>query len=146
MLLAELPDVVDRQDVRMIQRRRRARLVLQPLAQILVRPHRRRQDLQRHRPLQLRIVREIHLTHPPRSDERADLVTAEMGTGWRAWVVEIVVSNVLVLESSVSLSECRTWWAFRLGFTIRDTETQSAVLDADRKFWLTDRSFSRLNR
>ena len=65
----------------MIERRGRARLVLEPLAQVLVRPRRRAQHLQRDRPLQLRIVREIHLAHAADSEERADLVTAELGAG-----------------------------------------------------------------
>ena len=79
--VADAPDVVDGEDVRMIERRRRARLVLEPFAQIVVVAHRVREHFQRDRAMQLRIVREIDLSHPAGADERADFVAAEEGAG-----------------------------------------------------------------
>lgn len=65
----------------MVERGRGARFVFQPLAQVFIRAHRGRQHLQRDGPLQLRVVREINLTHPARPDERTDLVATEPRTG-----------------------------------------------------------------
>jgi hypothetical protein len=81
MLLANLPDIVNGEDIRMIERRRRARLVLEPLAQVLVIANGSGKNFQRDGTLQLAVVREIHLTHPARTNERTDLVTTETRTG-----------------------------------------------------------------
>ena len=85
-------DVVDGEDVRMIERRGRARLLLEPLAQLVVlAASTRAENLQRDRTLQLLVVREVDLAHPARAEERADLVTAESGTGLEHREAAIVV-------------------------------------------------------
>ena len=76
-----MPDVVQRADVRMIERRDRARLALEALAQLRIRRERRRQDLDRHRAIEPRIARPIDLAHATRADERDDFIGAEVHAG-----------------------------------------------------------------
>jgi hypothetical protein len=57
-----------RDDVRVIDRRRRPRLAQEPLPEPLIAGQRRRQDLQRHPPVQPLITRAEHHRHPTRAD------------------------------------------------------------------------------
>ena len=74
-------DVVERADVGMRERRDRLRLALEPLPHVLVRREVRRQDLDRDRALEPRVLRPVDLSHPSRADRGEDLVRPEPATG-----------------------------------------------------------------
>ena len=67
-------DVVDGQDVRVVQRRRGARLLLEAAEPLGIGGERRREHLDRDLALEPRVARAIDLAHPPRPDRRKDLV------------------------------------------------------------------------
>ena len=71
------PDVVDRDDVGMIQRRGRPRFLLEPLQPLRIRRQRLRQHLDRHLARQTRVPRPVHLPHPARAERREDLVGSQ---------------------------------------------------------------------
>ena len=73
------PEVVDRENIRMRQRRDRQGLALEPRQRVGIRGQRLRQDLDRHVASQLRVPRPIHLSHPARAQRRQDLVGPEPG-------------------------------------------------------------------
>ena len=75
------PDVVDRQDIRVIQRSRRARFLLEPTQSLGIAGEGGRQDLDRHVTPQTGIARSIHLAHPAGADERDNFVDAEPHAG-----------------------------------------------------------------
>ena len=75
------PDVVHRDDVRMVQARRRAGFLSEASQPVRVAHVARRQDLQRDVAVQARVVRPVHLTHAPTRDQVVDLVRAELGSG-----------------------------------------------------------------
>ena len=58
-----MADVVERADVRMIERRDRARLALEALAQLRVGRERRRQDLDRDRAVEPRVAGAVDFAH-----------------------------------------------------------------------------------
>ena len=64
----------------------------------------RRQDLDRHRALQPRVPRPIHLSHPARADRRDDLVRSESGAGGKrhlfASSASQLVTRVIAGETS----------------------------------------------
>ena len=64
---ADLADLIDRDDVRVIDRRRRLRLVQEPLPELLIGGQRRRQQLQGHPPVQPLIIGAEHYRHPARA-------------------------------------------------------------------------------
>src|SRR5262245_18629920 len=72
-----MPDVVQRADVRMIERRDRARLAVEPLAQLRIGRERSRQHLDGDGPLKPRVSCAIDLAHPAGADWGNDLVRAE---------------------------------------------------------------------
>ena len=74
-------EVVDREDAGMVQRRRRARLLLEPAQPVGVLRERRRQHLDRHLAVQPRVPRPIDLPHPARAERRQDLVGAHKSSG-----------------------------------------------------------------
>ena len=71
--------VVDLRDVRMVQRRERLRLAVEPRRALRIRGERVRQHFQRDVALQPRIARAIHLSHAAFADEGGDLVSLEAG-------------------------------------------------------------------
>ena len=70
------PDVVDRDDVGVVQRRGRPRLLLETLQTPGVRGQLRRQHLDRHLARQPRVARPVHLSHPARAQGREHFVGA----------------------------------------------------------------------
>ena len=68
-------DLVDRADIRMVERRNRARLSLEPLAEI------RADDLDGDGAIQARVSGFVNLAHPSRAQRRLDLVRAESRAG-----------------------------------------------------------------
>ena len=72
-------DVVERADVRMIQRRDRARFTVEALATLRVASPRLRQDLDRHRAIQARGARPIYFPHAAPTKGRLNLIWAETG-------------------------------------------------------------------
>ena len=69
-----LVDVVNRADIRMVQRRGSARLALKSLERSRVGRHAQRHKFQRHLPPQLRILSAIHHAHPAAADLFDDAV------------------------------------------------------------------------
>ena len=75
------PEVEDREDVRMRERRDRLRLALEPGQRLGIGRDGERQDLDRHVPVELLIPSPVHLSHAARADRRKDFVGAEARTG-----------------------------------------------------------------
>ena len=71
-------DLIDRDDVRMVERRHRARFLLESPDAIRLGGQRLGQDLQRHVPVEPSIVGAIDLTHPAGAQVAAHLVVAEV--------------------------------------------------------------------
>jgi hypothetical protein len=74
-------DVVDRQDVRVVQGRRRAGLLLEAEASRAILGDGLRQHLDRDLAAELRVPRPVHLAHPSRAERRDDLVRPQAGSG-----------------------------------------------------------------
>ena len=77
---------MDGEDVRVIQRGGRARLLLEP-AETVGRGHRRRQDLEGNCAIQPRVVSLVDLAHAARTDLHEDLVLTETAAGGQAHAV-----------------------------------------------------------
>ena len=77
-LTSRLARVIDRDDVRVIDRRRHPRLVQKPLSKPLVLCQIRRNQLQRNRTIQRNVVGPIHDTHPATADQRLDPVAGDL--------------------------------------------------------------------
>ncbi len=77
--LADLAGVVHRDDVRVLDGRRRPRLPDEALPEHVVRAHRRRHDLQRHQPVQPLIARAEDHGHPARADLLLEPVSPQPG-------------------------------------------------------------------
>ncbi len=73
-----VPEIMNREDVGMRQRRDRLRLAPEPRERVRILREALRQHLDRHGPLQPRIPRPIHLPHPARAERRQDLVRPEL--------------------------------------------------------------------
>jgi hypothetical protein len=71
-------DVVDRQDVRVVERPGRLRLLLEAAQPLRIAREGGRQDLDRHVPLQPLVPRAVHLAHPAGAERGEDLVGAEL--------------------------------------------------------------------
>jgi hypothetical protein len=76
----EVSGIVDRDDVRMLQRHHELRLAREPLAEALVPRQRRRDELERDRPLQAQVVGAIDDTHSAAADQLLDPVSEEIGS------------------------------------------------------------------
>ena len=74
-------DVVERADVRMIERRHGVRLAVEAGAQLGVGGELRRQHLDRDRAIEPRIARAVDLAHPAGADRRDDLIRPESRAG-----------------------------------------------------------------
>ena len=66
--VADLPDVVNRENVRMIQGRGRSRFLREPPYAVLIGDELRRQHLHRDLPAEPHILRQIHLAHAARAE------------------------------------------------------------------------------
>jgi predicted nucleotidyltransferase len=89
-------DVVQRADVRMIQRRDRARFAIEPLAQAGILGGAARQDLDRDGPIEPCITRAIDLAHPAGADGGHDFVRPEATTGTNChslWLSTRILAN-----------------------------------------------------
>ena len=100
---AVVPDVVERTDVRMVQRGDGARFSLKALTQLRVRCHLGGEHLDRNHPVEPRVARAIHLAHPARAEGGNDLVRAQSDSGSQQ-------GSVLNTESSTI-----TWRIIRPG-------------------------------
>src|SRR6185369_4915972 len=67
------PDLVDRDDVRVVERGRRARLLLEALPAVRVGGELRREDLDRDLASEPRVARAVDLAHSSRAERREDL-------------------------------------------------------------------------
>ena len=74
-------DVVERADVRVVERGDRAGFALEPLAELRVAGEVRRQDLDRDGAIETRVARLVDLAHPARAERRHDFVRTESRTG-----------------------------------------------------------------
>jgi hypothetical protein len=74
-------DVEHRQDVRVIERRHRPRLALEPQQPLGVARHRLRQHLDRHLAPEPRVASPVHLPHPPGPQQAENLVRPQPRTG-----------------------------------------------------------------
>ncbi len=70
-------NIVDRADVRMVQRRSGLRLALEALERCSVMRHALRQKLQRHLPLQLRVIGAIYHAHSAAPEPFDDAVVGD---------------------------------------------------------------------
>jgi len=86
------PDVVQREDAGVVQRRDRPRLLLEASQSLRVGDELRRQHLDRHLAPEPRVAGAVHLAHPARTDRGEDLVGAEARARlhWSLFLVEIV--------------------------------------------------------
>ena len=75
-------DVMDRADVRMIQRRNRACFAFEPRAQVGIGRQFRRQDLDRDGAIEARIAGLVDLAHAARAERRDDLEVAQANAGF----------------------------------------------------------------
>ena len=71
--------VVDRDDVRVLQRHHELRLARESLAEAIVARQGRRDELERDRSLQAQVVRPVHDAHPTAADQLLDPVPEEVG-------------------------------------------------------------------
>src|ERR1035438_7305127 len=69
-----LSDIVDRQNVGMIQRSHRARLLFKSPKTVAIAGKRLRQDFQRDLTTESRVARPVHLSHSTRAEWRNDFV------------------------------------------------------------------------
>ena len=76
-----LANFMDRRDVGMIESRGSFRLLSKPPHSILVASKMARQNLQRHLPIKLRVLRQIHLAHPAFAELRDDAVMRQCAIG-----------------------------------------------------------------
>jgi len=76
-----LADVVERADVRMVQRGDRLRLALKPLAELVVPGQRRRDHLDGDVAVQARVTRPVDLSHAAGAERRDDLVRPDPRSG-----------------------------------------------------------------
>src|SRR5204863_1969658 len=67
-------EVVQRADMRMVQRRNRTSLALESMSCLRIRCDVDWQYLDRHRPLEPRVARFVHLAHAPGADARRELI------------------------------------------------------------------------
>ena len=81
---ARLPRLVNRQHVRMLDRRRQPRLPQEAHPIQLVLGQRRRQHLERHHPIQRALPRPVDDPHPTTADELLDLEAGEDDAGLEA--------------------------------------------------------------
>ena len=72
-------EVMERTDVRMIQRRDRTRFTLEALACERIAGHFRRQDLDRDRAIEPGVARFVDFPHPAGSDARPEQIRADTG-------------------------------------------------------------------
>jgi hypothetical protein len=77
-------DVVDRQDRRVVQRRGRARLLLEAADAVRILGERVGEELDRDRAAQTRIDRTVHLAHAAGADDAGDLVRTDAGAARQA--------------------------------------------------------------
>src|SRR6516162_586673 len=75
-----LADVMDRADVRVIQRGNRARFTFEAPQPMLILRERSGQDLDRHMASEPGVVREIDLAHSTRAEQRNDFVGTKTAT------------------------------------------------------------------
>jgi hypothetical protein len=85
-------DVVQRADVRMIQRRDRARFTVEAVAQLRIGRERRWQNFDRDRAIEPRVARPIHFAHPARANERDDFVDTKLRSCWQSHAVKRLCS------------------------------------------------------
>ena len=71
-------EVVDDEHVRVVERARRAGLLLEPAQPVGIRGHRRRQDLDRDQPPEPRVERAVELSHAAVGQRGHDLVRPEL--------------------------------------------------------------------
>ena len=76
----DVPGVVDRNDVRMLERHRELRLTGEALVEALVQRELGRDELERNRSLQTQVVRAIDDPHPAPADDLLDPVAEEVGS------------------------------------------------------------------
>ena len=99
-------DVINRQDVRVVERRGRTGFRFQSFQPLGIRGQGRRQDLDGDVPAEARVPRPVHLPHPARAERRQDLVGAKTRAGGERQ------SSRIIRRGNAPLSECRE------GFTV----------------------------
>src|SRR5574341_51030 len=95
-------DVVNREDVRMVERARGLGLLFEPGEPIFIRRNFRRQDLDCDLPIHLRIIGAIHLAHSALADLCADFVAAEFGADWDHFDERYLCNAAVQFVTSVS--------------------------------------------
>ena len=85
-------DVVQRADVRMIQRRDRTRFTVEAVAQLRIGRELRRQNFDRDRAIEARVARPIDFAHAARANERDDFVDAKLRSSRQGHAVKRLCS------------------------------------------------------
>src|SRR5437016_4716267 len=102
-------DVVDRNDVRMIERRRRARLLLEP-PQRLGTGHIGRKNLQRDVAIEFRVARAIDLSHAPGADRRENAIRPNQVSRFKCQGVLLRISEALWISGAMrSTNAVKPW-------------------------------------
>src|SRR6516162_8175721 len=93
-------DVVDREDVRMVQCRGRAGLLLESKKAVSVGRERRGQNLDRHVAAKARIARAVYLTHPTCGEGREDFIRTETRAGCQRHEPRVLDSSAIRIEDT----------------------------------------------
>ena len=80
-LARDLARVVDRDDRRVVERRREPRLAQETLAEADVAGELGREELERHAAVECEVVRAVYDAHPPAAEQRLDAVAGELASG-----------------------------------------------------------------
>src|SRR5205085_9581127 len=97
--------IVNGEDIRMRERGHREGLALEAAQRLGVLRERRRQDLDRDVPLELRVASPVDLAHPAGADRREDLVGSELrrgGQGHPSWAELYTAARARIRESRSS--------------------------------------------
>jgi hypothetical protein len=94
--LSSYADVVDRADIRMLERGNRASLALEPRAPLWIGRHVGRQHFDGDRAIEPRVAGRVDLAHPARAERRKDLVGAEARAGGESHVQGCAVTAEIV--------------------------------------------------
>ncbi len=97
------PDVEDRTDVRMAERRERLGLALESNSQLLLFGDLLNEDLDRDNTIETRVARSIHLTHAAAPDQRQDFVRPEVCAGGQRHGSCVPANHTLIGVSAVAV-------------------------------------------
>ena len=144
----EVVDVVLASDVEygtnvgMVEAGQRLRFALEARTQIRVVADFRGDDLDRHRAIQTRVSRFVHLAHASRADQREDLVRSQLGARFHSRIINtparaceecfVYFTNSAMPPHLIGNSDQEPGFAFRFGFIFEGDGMASLIRDAER--------------